>query len=107
MYQQRIAEFDKQIEKQLQRFEAKCNEGVIEPKKEHILIRAKCLKSKKQKKKDKNHPPFDVRGYLERIHGVDVLAIPGLSETGGLELLAETGTDLSAWEKRRRVQVME
>jgi transposase len=28
---------------------------------------------------------------------VDVLAIFGLSENGGLELLAETGTDLSKW----------
>ncbi len=33
MYQSRIGEFDKQIENQLLRFEAKCNEGVIETKK--------------------------------------------------------------------------
>ena len=56
------------------------------------------MTAKKKRKKDKNHPPFDVRDYLERIHGVDVLAIYGLSETGGLEILAETGTDLSKWE---------
>ena len=30
-----LAEFDKQIEKQLQQYEAKCNEGVIETKKEY------------------------------------------------------------------------
>ena len=35
---------------------------------------------------------------MERIQGVDVLAIYGLSETSGLEILAETGTDLSRWE---------
>src|SRR6266536_2901322 len=56
-------------------------------------------KSLEENWKDKNHPRFDVRAYLQRIHGVDVLAIPGLSETGGLEILAETGTDLSKWPK--------
>jgi hypothetical protein len=47
-------------------------------------------KGSNKKKKDKNHPHFDVRGYLEKIHGVDVLAIYGLSDIGGLELLGET-----------------
>jgi len=91
IYKDRIAVCDQEIEKQLQQYEAKRNDGVIEtdqkPKKKPI-----------QKKKDKNHPRFNVRGYLERIHGVDVLNIYGLSETCGLELLAETGTDLSKWE---------
>jgi transposase len=105
MYQKRIGEFDKEIEKQLQCYEAKCNEGVIEPKKvdadkrnaENSKGNKKEEKLKLKKKKDKNHPSFDVRGFLERIHGVDVLAIYGLSETGGLEILSETGTDLSRW----------
>ena len=104
VFQSRISEFDKQIEVQLQRYEASCNQGVIESP---VSIGAETCNADKtnrgtekkaKKKKDKNHPPFDVRGYLQRIHGVDVLAIPGLSDTGGLELLAETGTDLSAWE---------
>lgn len=104
VYQQRIKEFDKEIEKQLQRFEAKCNEGVIEAPNSNGIGKSEPDKGKPgkekkiKKKKDKNHPPFDVRGYLERIHGVDVLAIPGLSETGGLEILAETGIHLNAWE---------
>ncbi len=73
IYKDRIAVCDQEIEKQLQQYEAKRNDGVIEtdqkPKKKPI-----------QKKKDKNHPHFNVRGYLERIHGVDVLNIYGLSE---------------------------
>ncbi|MFZ0280502.1 MAG: IS110 family transposase [Bacteroidales bacterium] len=96
MYQQQIAICDMQIEKQLQHYEASRNEGEIQTgqtnKKESSANPAK------KKKKDKNHPKFNVRGYLERIHGVDVLAIYGLSDTGGLELLAETGTDLSKWQ---------
>jgi transposase len=90
IYRDQIAACDQEIEKHLQQYEAKTNEGIIEtdqkPKKKPI-----------QKRKDKNHPQFNVRGYLERIHGVDVLNIYGFSETGGLELLAETGTDLSKW----------
>jgi transposase len=91
-YRVRIENCDAEIEKHLQCYEAKRNEGLIEER----PVSEK--KNRNKKKKDKNHPRFDVRGYLERIHGVDVLNIYGLSETGGLELLAETGTDLSKWE---------
>lgn len=92
IYKERIAVCDREIEKHLQSYEAKRNDGVIE---EHPISEGN---KPSPKRKDKNHPCFDVRGYLERIHGVDVLNIYGLSETSGLELLAETGTDLSKWE---------
>ncbi len=95
-YRQHIQICDLQIEKQLQKYEASRNEGVIEASKVK-KDESKTVK-KKKKTKAKNHPNFDIRGYLERIHGVDVLAIFGLSDIGGLELLAETGTDLSKWE---------
>jgi transposase len=97
-YQQRIAVFDTQIEKQLQQYEAMRNEGVIENK---ANKKSTAASSRTKKKKDKNHPKFDVRSYLERIHGTDVLSIYGLSETSGLEILAETGTDLSKWENNK------
>jgi transposase len=103
IYVNRIEQLDKEIEKQLQEYEAKCNEGVIEIKKGNTdksdADKTSSGKEKKKKKrKQKNHPPFDVRGFLERIHGVDVMAIYGISETSGLEILSETGTDLSRWE---------
>ena len=91
IYRMHIESCDIEVEKGLQQFEARQNEGTIEMK--NKMGNTKRI----EKKKDKNHPRFDVRGYLERIHSVDVLAIYGLSETGGLELLAETGTDLSKW----------
>jgi len=93
-YRDRIAACDHEIEKQLQHCEAKGNDGIIE---QNIKSKMKLIK----KVKFKNHPRFDVRGYLERIHGVDVLNIYGLSETGGLELLAEAGTDLSKWKNEK------
>jgi transposase len=95
-YRQRMDACDVEIERHLQLFEAKANEGEISSKKEGAVP---VVKNKK--KKDKNHPKMDVRSYLERIHGVDVLAIYGLSETGGLQLLAETGTDLSKWKNEK------
>ncbi|MBD0286307.1 MAG: IS110 family transposase [Flavisolibacter sp.] len=88
-YRLRIESCDREIEKHLQHYESLRKEGVMEEKKE--------LQPNK-KAKDKNHPRFNVRGYLQRIHSVDVLGIYGLSDIGGLELLAETGTDLSKWE---------
>ena len=91
-YKQRIAHLDVEIEKYLQRFEARNNQGEITDK-----IKDTEPHQKIRKRKDKNHPRFNVRAYLEKIHGVDVLNIYGLSEIGGLELLAETGTDLSKW----------
>ena len=96
VYRQRIAACDKEIENQLKRYEARRNEGVIEssqPKNTEV--------GPVKKKKDKNHPLFNVRGYLERIQGVDVLAIYGLSEISGLQILAEAGTDLSKWHNEK------
>lgn len=91
IYKDQIAACDQEIEKQLQQYEAKRNDGIIKMDKKP---KGKPI----QKRKDKNHPQFNVRGYLEKIHEVDVLNIYGLSETCGLELLAETGSDLSKWE---------
>jgi transposase len=98
-FQQRIAICDKNIEAQLQKYEAFCNEGVIQTEEsKHNDVSKENKPAKKKKTKDKNHPKFDVRGYLERIYGVDILVIFGLNEMGGLILLAELGTDLSKWE---------
>ncbi len=53
--------------------------------------------------KYKNSPQIsNVRQYLAKIHGVDVLSIYGLSDSGGLDLLAETGTDLSKWDNENK-----
>ena len=96
VYRERIAVCDGQIEKQLQQYEASRNEGEIQiPETKQKAASANPVKKKRS---NKNNPTFDVRRYLERIHGVDVLAIYGLSDISGLELLGETGTDLSKWE---------
>jgi len=105
IFWEKIAVCDQQIEKQLQQYEAKCNEGVIEePKtvKEEPAVAPAGKKGKVVKKHgDKNRPRFDVHGYLERIYHVDVMAVYGINSTSALDIFAETGTDLSKWKNEK------
>ena len=51
-----------------------------------------------KKKKNKHQPNFNVRSHLHQIHKIDVLEIYGLNEISALQVLAETGPDLTKWE---------
>jgi transposase len=93
--QQLMVTCDKEIEQVLQIIHAKENDGISDPEKQ-IRLTPKGKVSKQ--KKDKNHPPFDTRAYLKGIHKVDVIDIYGINEISALEILAETGTDMSKWE---------
>lgn len=85
MYQQKIAACDTQIQTQLKRFEDRSG-GVPPPS------------DKAQKKGGKgNAPGFDLRGSLYRMLGVDLTAIPGLDAYTVAKIVAEIGTDMSAW----------
>ncbi len=89
-----------QIEQCLQKMAAVNNEGVVEaigPKPQAEEAGTTSAK-KKSVRKSKNQPSFNTKEYLYRIHGVDVTAICGISESTALELLAELGTDLSKFE---------
>lgn len=94
IYLERIEQCDRQIEQQLKSYQACRQEAVAIPLKREDNQKQEV---KARKKKQKNQPGFDTRTYLSDIHGVDALSIYGLSDTIGLELLAETGTDLSKW----------
>jgi transposase len=85
-YNEKIKECDNEIEKALQ--------GLIiedEPSAEEEK------KSKKNKKRQKNQPSFNMSHYLEKIYGVDVTEIYGISSSTGLEILSETGCDMTKW----------
>jgi transposase len=106
IFWKQIAVCDQEIEKHLQKYEAKYNEGVIEEpkavKEEPDITIAAGKKGKVIKKHgDKNRPRFEVRGYLERIYGVDVMAVYGINSTGALEIFAEIGTDLTKWKNEK------
>lgn len=93
-FQERIAACEKEIEAQLQQYAVLKTEGEVP------VVNVKKADDK-PKKKNKNAPKFDARSYLTTILGVDVLSIYGLSEVGALEILAETGTDMSKWHSEK------
>lgn len=90
LLKQRIEKCDKKIESFLQMQVAALTDGTIE-----------ALAPAAQKKKSKNEPAFDVRSYLLGIHRVDVTGIYGISSATALQILSETGADLSKWETEK------
>jgi transposase len=44
---------------------------------------------------------YNTKKYLQEIYGVDVTEIYGISQIAALEILSETGTDLSKWPTER------
>lgn len=74
------------------------------PKKEQGDIgestKGKDIKSRKRhnKRHERTHEySFDVRGSLFRMLGVDLLALPGISECTAMTVISEIGTDISRW----------
>jgi transposase len=85
-YQQQIQACDIAIEQQLHTLRSKGDPDDLPPSK---------------KSKGKNSPNFDVRRELHRITGVDLTQIDGMNENSILKILAETGTDMSAWRSEK------
>ncbi len=53
--------------------------------------------SDKRDSHSKNAPSYDARSYLYQLTGVDLVAISGLNESSVQTIIAEVGTDLSAF----------
>jgi transposase len=83
----RIAACDQAIERQLHAYQKEVFPEVVVDK-----------SARPKKQATKNTPKFNTCSYLRSILGVDVTSIFGLSEISALEILAETGTDMSKWE---------
>lgn len=83
---EQISLCDLQIEKVLQSFTSCTNDSILDNEPcEKIPYRSQ------------NHPDFDTRDYLNKILGVDVMDVYGISEMAALEILSETGTNLAKW----------
>jgi len=54
--------------------------------------------TKSTKRAAKLKPKFNTCSYLKAILGVDVIVIYGISDISALEILSETGTNMSKWE---------
>ena len=82
-YQARIAECDREIAVQLQRFEDRSDS---EPP-----------AANGKKRNQKNAPRFDVQGQLYRMTGVDLTRIDGVDAYTALKVISEIGADMTKW----------
>ena len=83
VYQAKIAECDREIEAQLERFEDRSDGEPPAPngKKPH----------------QGNAPRFDVRTHLYQMTGVDLTRIDGVDAYTALKVISEIGTDMTKW----------
>lgn len=89
-YKSRIEACDQAIEKQLKKY----LQGMLPVEQTNDKI-------KRPKRTTKNKPKFDTHSYFRAILGVDVTAIFGISDISALEILSETGTDMSKWQTEK------
>ena len=83
-YQDKIAECDREIEAQLERFE------------DHSNGDPPAAKSGRRRSKG-NAPRFDVWTHLYRMTGVDLTRIDGVDAYTALKVVSEIGTDMTKW----------
>jgi transposase len=89
-----LEECDKLIQEQLEKF----SDVATTPLPQNHKDLKKLPRFSKLKKPKKNEVSFDVRKILWRKTGIDITAIPGISESTALLIYAELGgTDVSAW----------
>ena len=82
-YHDKIAECDREIEAQLERFDDR-SDGEPPP-------------PNGKKRNQKNAPSFDVQGHLYRMTGVDLTRIDGVDGYTALKVISEVGTDMTKW----------
>ena len=82
-YQDKIAECDREIAAQQERFEDRSDGEPPAPN--------------GKKRNQKNAPRFDVQGQLYRMTGVDLTRIDGVDAYTALKVVSEIGADMTKW----------
>jgi transposase len=85
--QEKVTEVDREIQAHLAQIESK-----VDPQAQGYQPAPR-----QRKKKPSQEPPFDLRGELYRVYGIDVTRIPGIHTLVGYRVLGELGPDLSAF----------
>jgi transposase len=104
-HQNQIEACDLRIRQQLDKQTAIISGGEIYYENDESSSEKKSIDEKKKKTKKKarkNQYKFDVRAYLIKLLGIDLCAIPGISEITVMELIAETGTNMGAWKSAKQ-----
>ena len=81
-YHDKVAECDREIEAQLERFEDRSDGGAP---------------ADNGRRGQGNAPRFDIRTHLYRMTGVDLTRIDGIDGFTALKVIGEIGTDLTKW----------
>ena len=82
-YHDKIAECDREIEAQLERFDDR-SDGEPPP-------------PNGKKRNQGNAPRFDIQSHLYRMTGVDLTRIDGVDGYTALKVISEVGTDMTKW----------
>jgi len=89
-YIEKIAECDRQMEKQAKKMETHGDQQKLELFKKDSL-------PKKTRKLKKHEYSFDVSSELIRMTGVDLTKIPSIGASTALTIISEIGFDMSCW----------
>jgi len=85
-YTAQVAACDQQLERQF---------AAMKPRFEgHAPV---MLSAHKPRSKSKNKPHFNARNELQRVVGIDLTAVTGLSSSLVLTIISEIGTDMTKW----------
>jgi len=90
IYQEKIAQCDREIEKILNQFGDK------------VDMEEQALPTRPKKRKpSRNEPKFDLRTHLYRVSGVDLTRIDGITAYTALTIISEIGLDMSPWKTEK------
>jgi transposase len=89
LYQQKIDDCDRQINRHMQTFQSKVDQTVI------------GTASKRRKKVSGNVPGFDLPSELHRITGVDLTRINGINAVTAQTIISEIGLDMTKWKTEK------
>lgn len=92
LYQEKIQACDHEIETKMAKFATDAR--VVD-------VPANELNPSK-KKVGKNAPAFNLGSELHRLTGVDLLAVPGINTLSAMQLLSETGLDMTRWNNAKQ-----
>lgn len=83
----KVSDCDHAIEQHLEQFDRE--------------MKKREISGKKNKRKSSSSPSFDARHKLHQMAGVDLTRVDGLDEMTVLNILSETGVDMSYWKNEK------
>jgi hypothetical protein len=78
-------------------------EGVLKELENQVEVKTVEVPAvKSEERRQSNAPSFNLHGYLFRLTGVDLSALPGISSLTAFKVIAEIGLDMSRWNTEKQ-----